>query len=386
LLLVLSGAAHGPTRLLFAVQLLLQIGAVFAACALLRGMGATQGLTLLVGALGLLPPFVQPAAYVLTENLAQFCVVLGLFGLVRFLDAGHRGWLLASSAAFGYAALTRPTFQLLTLGLCVLLGVLAAKNCSRTFPLRDAFLLVVGTVALVGAWAAYSQIRFGTPGTTSTLGSNLANRGPDLYEGIPDPTTRRLFVNARNQAYVAGEAVAWAHFSTEPALKKELGLQSDHDMERWVRSQMLQAIAHHPVQYGQIVAGSLARFWFPVSGSLRLLRERPLQLAWYGVHLVVVALLALELFAFGAWIATVLAGLRTDEQTRRAWVLWTLCAAVVVYNALISCALETGETRYRTSTEILLPLAAAAGIVASRGLFRTLVAIRTKISRGAPGS
>jgi hypothetical protein len=148
---------------------------------------------------------------------------------------------------------------------------------------------------------------------------------------------------------------------------------------------MLQAIAHHPVQYGQIVAGSLARFWFPVSGSLRLLRERPLQLAWYGVHLVVVALLALELFAFGAWIATVLAGLRTDEQTRRAWVLWTLCAAVVVYNALISCALETGETRYRTSTEILLPLAAAAGIVASRGLFRTLVAIRTKVSRGAPG-
>lgn len=359
------------------------MAAVFLACATLRGIGATQGLTLAVGLIGLLPPYVLASGYMLTETLTQCCLVLGIFCVARFLEGRRVGWLLGASAGFGYAALTRPTFQLLALGLGLVLVAITRWSGERPFRARDALALVAGTAVLVGAWVVYNEIHFVVPGTTSTLGVNLANLGPDLYEGIPDPTTRRLFVDARNAAYLAGEPVAWAHFSTQPALQKELGLRTGAEVERWVRKQMVAAILSHPIQYAQIVAGSLARFWFPATGTFPLLRERPLQLAWYGLHVVLMALLGVELFCFGAWITTTLAGIRTDEQTRRAWILWTLCAAVVAYNAFFSCALETGETRYRMSTEILLPLTAAAGLVASRGLFRALAAIATKMSRAA---
>lgn len=385
ILLLLTGASTEPTRSLFIVQLLLQIASVILVCVTLRSVGAGDGLVLTSGVIGLLPPFVQNAGYLLSETLAQFCIVLGVAALQRFLEREGRAWLLAASVAFGYAALTRPTFQLAALVLGALLLLLTRRTGSRVFRVRDAFVLLIGTLVLVGGWALYNESRFGVPGTISTLGFNLANRCPDLYEEIPDPVTRRIFVEARNEAYVSGKAVPWAHFAAQPRLMSELGMRSKAEIEPWIRKQMTRAILGHPVRYAEIVAGSLARFWFPVTGSLPLLRERPLRRVWYAVHFLLISLLAAEVMAFGSWILVTLAGIRSDDQTRRAWTLWSICALVVLYNALISCMLETGETRYRTSTELLLLLAGGAGIVAARGLFRVLAAAAKRIATRAQG-
>ncbi len=382
LLLAATGSTQEGTRTLFLVQLLLQAAAVLLMCAALRRAGASQGWTLVAGVVGMLPPYVQSSASVLTESLTQFCLVVAVVCLQRFLDGGAGGWLAAASFAFGYAALTRPTFLLAAPFLAVVLFPLTRGSARREWSLSAAAGLVAGTIVLAGGYSFYSQVRFGQ--SPSTLGFNLANRCPELYEAIPDPVTRRILVAARNDAYVNGRSVPWSHFAAQERLVAELGIPPEQ-LERWYRRQFSRAILAHPVEYAEIVAGSFARFWFPAGGSLPLLSERTFRGLWYAVHFAVVGVLALEAALFGAWWLCGRAGLPRDSRTDAAWGLWATCAGLILGNALVSCLLETGETRYRTSTELLLVLAAAVGIVAVRGLSHTLRAAALKLG-GRPGS
>lgn len=376
ILLRLAGATEGPTRELFLFQLLLQVAAVFLACAALRAVGAGTALTVAIGVVGLLPPYVLRSAFVLTENLAQFCVVLAVASLQRFLDRRRAVWLALSSLAFGYAAMTRPTFQLASVAAGLLLWLLAARTRAVAFSFREALALMAGTVFLIGAYAGYNLSRYGVPGTTSTLGLNLADLGPSLYEQIPDPITRRLLVEARNDAYVHGRSVEWAHYRAYDRLIAERHMTPE-EIEPWVRGQLLRAIRGHPIQYLQAVAVSASRFWFPAAADLPLLREKRFQLFWYALHFLVVGLLAAETFAFAAWFLLAGAGVRFSEALHRPWVLWFVSMTVVLYNAAVSCFLETGEVRFRSATEMLLLLAAGAGVVGARRLLWALPLLKT---------
>ncbi len=371
ILLLLSGASEQPTRRLFLIQLVLQILAVFLACAALRSIGAGLTLVVAVGLLGLLPPFVLRSAFVLTENLTQFCVVLAVACLQRFLDRGRAAWLVLSSFAFGYAALTRPALQLAAVALGLLLWLLRIRTRSFAFSFPRALLLMGGTIVLVGGYAVVNEVRFGSSGTTTTLGFNLADLCPSLYGEIPDPTTRRLLVQERNDAYVAGRAVEWAHYRAYDRLLAELH-KTPEEIEPWLRAQLTRAILSHPIQYLQAVSVSVTRFWFPAAGDLPLLREKRYQILWWPLHFFLMGLLAAEGLVFGAWFLLANFGARFNESINRAWILWFVCMAVVLYNAAVSCLFEIGEVRFRSATEMLLLLAAGAGIVGSGRLFRTL--------------
>jgi hypothetical protein len=371
LLLGAVGAAQGPTRLLFLVQLLLQVASVYLACAALRSAGAGTALTVVVGLIGLLPPYVYRSAYLLTENLAQFCVVLAVACLQRFLVRGGEGWLILSSLALGYAAMTRPTFLLVAVALGALLLLLRTATKTFAFAPRQALLLVAGTVLLVGGYAAVNEVKFGVSGTTGTLGFNLADLCPNLYDEIPDPILRRLFVQARNDAYVHGRAVEWAHYRAYDQIMLERHMQRD-ELEPFFRAQLTHVILTHPLQYLQAVTGSIVRFTLPASANLPLMREKRYQLLWFGIHSLVMSTLIAESFVFGAWCLLAGFGTKFNEAINRAWVLWFASMAIILYNAAVSCAIEIGEVRFRNATEMLLLLAAGAGIVGSRRLFRTL--------------
>ena len=371
ILLRAVGASNGPTRPLFVVQILLQVASVFLACAALRSAGAGTALTVAVGLLGLLPPYVYRSAFVLTENLAQFCAVLAVACLQRFLVRGGAGWLAISSLALGYAALTRPTFLLAAVALGVLLLLLRIGTRTFAFAPRQAVLLVAGTALLVGSYAAVNAIKFGVSGTTGTLGFNLSDLCPNLYESIPDPTMRRLYVQERNDAYVNGRAVEWAHYRTYDQLIQEYHLKPE-ELEPFLRAQLTRAILGHPIQYLQAVTASIVRFTFPATAKLPLMREKRYQILWFALHFLVMGTLFAESFVFGVWALLAGSGVRFNEAINRAWILWFASMAVVLYNAAVSCAIEMGEVRFRNATEMLLLLAAGAGIVGSRRLFRTL--------------
>jgi 4-amino-4-deoxy-L-arabinose transferase-like glycosyltransferase len=375
ILLRAVGAANGPTRRLFLVQLLLQIAAVYLACAALRSAGAGTALTVVVGLIGLLPPYVYRSTFVLTESLAHFCVVLAVACLQRFLVRGGAGWLALSSLALGYAALTRPTFLLAAVALGVLLLLLRIGTKTFAFSLRQAVFLVAGTVVLVGSYAVMNEARYGTTGTTGTLGYNLADLCPPLYDSISDPTLRRLFVQVRNEAYLEGRAVEWAHYRAYDELLREKPMKRE-ELEPFLRAQLKHVILTHPIQYLQAVTASIVRFSFPATADLPLMHEKRYELFWFPLHFLLVGTILVESFVFGAWALLAGFGVRFNEAINRAWVLWFASMAVVLYNAAVSCAIEIGEVRFRSATEMLLLLAAGAGIVGSRRLFRMLPSLK----------
>src|SRR6187455_402074 len=69
-LLALTGASDAPTRTLFYVSLLLHFGSVWLLGLALYACGASTRALIAFGILLTLPPYVEPAGYVMTENLA----------------------------------------------------------------------------------------------------------------------------------------------------------------------------------------------------------------------------------------------------------------------------------------------------------------------------
>ena len=72
---------------------------------------------ILFGFILLLPPYVESAAYVLTENLTEAMLVAGFVSFVFWFLHKKGIWIFVSALTVGYAALTRPTYQLLALAM-----------------------------------------------------------------------------------------------------------------------------------------------------------------------------------------------------------------------------------------------------------------------------
>jgi hypothetical protein len=96
LLLVVTGATAHSTGLLLAVSLLLHLASAWLLAVVLRAAGLGPRWLLVFGGVLVLPPYVEPAGWVLTENLAQFTLVAGFGCLVLGLAPSRIVLLLAS--------------------------------------------------------------------------------------------------------------------------------------------------------------------------------------------------------------------------------------------------------------------------------------------------
>jgi hypothetical protein len=111
LLVGLSGASQAPTRLLFHLSLLLHFASIWLLACVLHAAGVTEKMLYLFGFLLLLPPYVEPAGYVLTENLIQFVLTLAFVGLVYWCLYRDKYWLMLAAMAIAYSGLTRPRIK-----------------------------------------------------------------------------------------------------------------------------------------------------------------------------------------------------------------------------------------------------------------------------------
>ena len=116
LLLLLTGANRSP-RTLFFVSLLLHFVSIWLLGIVLYRAGLTQSKLNLFSLILLLPPFVEPAAYILSENLTEAMLVAAFVSFIFWHLNKRIIWILISSASIGYAALTRPTYQVLALAM-----------------------------------------------------------------------------------------------------------------------------------------------------------------------------------------------------------------------------------------------------------------------------
>ncbi len=371
LLLMLTGSTQSPTRRLFFVSLLLHFGAIWLLANVLNRAGPSEIMLTLFGFLLLLPPYVESAAYVLTENLTEAILVTVFIGLVLWYLNDQTVWLIISSITIGFSALTRPTYQLLALAVLFYLSILRCLFPSATLNWRRVayagLILVTSSAVIVGGYAFYNYRNFGYFTVTPKFGLTLSLKTAHFVERLPDEYAdiRKVLVEARDNELLTsplhrGNIYIW---SAVPSLKKLTGLEVPELSDYMLRLNIL-LIKQAPLSFLEDVVSAFGSFALPSSGKLANFDSRIFQLIWGVFNFGLMGGVALNLTVLlGAMFLFAVSRLRHcnfGESLNELHVLFSqgivygLAATIVAYTALISCVFEVGDPRYRVPTDSLI--------------------------------
>ncbi|MGE5357937.1 MAG: hypothetical protein ACM3NQ_02900 [Bacteroidales bacterium] len=370
LLLVLTGSAHHATLSLLVVSLLMHLASVWLLAVTLRKAGVGPGWLIAFGALLVLPPFVEPAAWLMTENLAQFVLVVALACLVHGFATTRVALLLASGLAFGYAALTRPAYQAVAVVLSAGLLLLPVTIRSANFAFRDAVkaagLVVAGSALVVGSMAYVNYARFQYFGLVPSIGFHLTTKTWTFFEQLPDEyaTVRDAFVARRNiEVQRRGSTPTQVIWNAKKDLLAATGLTGPQ-LSRYLLKANLVLIRKAPIAYLQEVARSLALYWFPQANLLASMGSSTLRLIWAALQAAIVAFFFLQAMVLGSVVAFDASRRRCGGRARTfvsaiqatapQVLAYLLAIGIVFYTMLLSCFLDIGEPRQRRPTELLI--------------------------------
>ena len=355
-LLALTGSTEAPTRALFYASLFFHFASLWLLAMALHASGVSERMLTAFGILLALPPYVEPAGYVMTENLAQFALAAGLTGLVMWFRARRVAWLVAASLAIAYAGLTRPVYQMLAFalaaGLVLFPGAVRRLGLTYRDAVAAAAALVVTSVLILGGLCVRNSVAFGYFGVAPTFGFHLSTKTTSLLERLPDKysVARDILIRERDAQLVKpggkhnGTQAIW-HARDE--LSKATGL-STPQLSAYLVRMNLELIAQSPVEYLEDVARAFAAYWFPAAGPLASLGSSALRWLWALLHLAVVAVLIVTPGVVMRAMAT------RGSEPSHIFVAWLLSAGIVIYTMLLSCFLDIGEPRQRRPTDVLL--------------------------------
>ena len=387
ILLLLTASSQSPKRALFFVSLLLHFASIWLLAAVLYRAGVTGIMLNLFVLILLLPPYVESAAYVLTENLTEAMLVTGFVSFVFwFLD--KRGiWIFVSTLTVGYAALTRPMYQLLALAMVGYLLTVTFLFDWTPMKWRDAIkgclILLSGSTILVGGYSYVNYRSFGYFGITPVLGLALSQKTPRVLERLPDEyaLVREALIRGRNLKVLTSPehtGYDYIHIAV-PELSKITGLHGVQLSNYMLRINLL-LIQKAPLQYLLEVVWAFGYYWFPSSTDLANMNSRSVQLLWAVIHFLLIGGFFFNMFVLiGAAIYIKMclrvSPLGTPEPVREMGriqlqgFIYALAGTIVIYSVAIACSIEAGIPRYRAPTDALIVFMFFLGT----GLWRCLV-------------
>lgn len=399
-LLLLTGSSQQPTRLLFFAQLLLHFSAAWLLSSALLRITGSASLALMFGLVMALPPYVEPAAYVLTESLTEFTLAVAFTSLVYWVLRPIRSFhLVLIGGSLAFAALTRPVYQLLPLTICgvlILIGIVGRNKALKATRFRAAIVIPVISLIPVVALAFFNLLRFSYFGITPNLGLNLATRTASFVEKLPSDygQVRDTLVRVRNEHLITGSShTAYQYLgSALKDLEQITGLKSYPDLANYLLRLNVTLIVSHPLNYLNTVGRDMASYWLPYGGQLSSMGVNGIQLVWSGLHFVVLAVfisvlvLVAGVVAFG--LAREYVG-KTDEvreagEAVRAQgtrlVSFALAAAIVFYTMALTVLIDTGDPRHRVPTDALVIVMCVIGVQSWWEI------VRTEAGKGGKGA
>jgi hypothetical protein len=372
ILLLLTGSSHSPNRTLFFVSLLLHFASIWLLAIVLYRAGLNEMKLNLFSLILLLPPFVEPAAYVLTETLAEAMLVVAFASLIFWHLNKRSIWILISAASIGYAALTRPTYQLLALAVAawlVLARFLFPRAATRSRDVVQASLILIsGSILIIGGYAFFNYRSFGYFGITAKLGLSLTQKTVHVIERLPDEyaATREVLIRQRNVDLLASGGTSLGYISN---VVPELTRITGFDMVRlsnYMLKLNLLLIQKAPLNYLREVVWAFGSYSFPSSTTLANFDSRPVQFVWGALHFFLMAAFACTLIVLvGA--AIYISKCKRFVKQRNNIILnserrlvhaqafsYGLAGTIVIYTAAISCFIDAGDARHRVPTDVII--------------------------------
>jgi hypothetical protein len=395
LLLALTGSSQSPNRTLFFASLLLHFSSIWLLASLLYRAGLTEMRLNLFSLILLLPPFVEPAGYVLSENLAEAMLVTGFVSFILWYLNQKTIWMLISAVTTGYAALTRPTYQVLALavvGYLLLVRVLLPWAAVKWRDLIKASLILISvSIVMVGGYAFLNYRNFGYFVVTPKLGLSLSIKTVRVIDRLPDEyaAIREILIRARNADLVTGEDVGYMYiWGAVPELTKITGFEQPQLSDYMLKLNWM-LIQKAPLNYLREVFWAFGTYWLPSSSTLANFNSRSVQLLWGLIHFLLVGAFALNLiFLLGAAIYLKVTNLFGRHVSRLPLkelrlihfqgLMYGLAGMIVFYTAAVSCLIEVGDPRYRLPTDALIVFMLFLGT----HLWRRLINLTIEISSG----
>jgi len=369
------GSAYTPTKSLFVAGLLTHFLVVCMLMSILRHFNLPTMIVLISAVLLLLPPYVQSAALVMTENLTEFALMSAAWLLFWALKQNH--WFSSGIAgvAIAAAALVRPTYQFLwvafALSVCLasLLSGAGKRQVKSNLAMLGITLLLV--LAMLGAYSGYNQKRFGFFGLTYALGVNLCDKTALFVDALPESyePLRSSLIRQRDASLLHGkshtaEQYPWDHWEE---LKTDLN-QNDLALAKKLARANAELIARNPLSYLLSVAKAAVSLLFPYVTRAVGGQSAMAQAAWSGLHFVVIGVFLVQLilvFGVELWTQS-LRGIGAAAERCETAYLWRLAyllsLAIVAYTIVVSALTDSGNPRYRSPTDPLLVMNAALGI------------------------
>jgi len=371
LLMILTGSADHPSRWFFYVSLSLHVLSVAMMAYLLRRLGISARLVLLFTLFGLLPPFVEPAAYVASEAASQFTIVLVFTAVVLWLMEPRWIWFVIASLALPLAAQVRPAYELFPLAL---IGCLAVGYACGLFPkvTRRKLILIAAVPALLSfaaqaVWSGINYLNFGYYGTSRMLPIALSTKSGDVLEFLPaqygelktilipyrDQNLTEPFGDHRGEEYI---------YRAMPEILRHFGGDLTAATVN-LKAAFIYLVEHKPMSFVGNGLRSFGLFVMPneceLCGSNGLSRSLTAMLQ-IGLELVFllqsVALIGMGLiYAPLRMISRV--GLSSPNPDSGGYIReWAFGfgVVIVVYTAVVSCFMGIGISRYRQTVDLLM--------------------------------
>ncbi len=387
LLLVLTASSQSPNRTLFFVSLLLHFASIWLLASVLYCAGLAEMTLNMFGLILLLPPYVEPAAYVLSENLAEAMLVAGFVSFIFWSMHKRTIWILISALTIGYAGLTRPTYQVLALAMVGYLLIVSFlfhwTPVKWKDMIRGSLILICGSVVIVGGYAFLNYKSFGYFGVTPKLGLTLSLKTATFIERLPDEyaVIRETLIRARNAELVTAASHTGSNYiwGTVPELIKITGFDYRQLSDYMLRVNLL-LIQKAPLQYLQEVVWAFGTYWFPPSGKLANLNSRSVQFLWAAIHFCLMGGFAFNLILLVGAAIYIKKCKQFVNQGNNVLIsklrliysqglMYGLAGTIVIYTAAVSCLIELGDPRYRIPTDGLIVFMLFLGT----GLWRRLV-------------
>jgi len=386
LLLLVTGSTPTPGTALVVTQLVLHALAVALFVGLLLRVRAGRAPMVAFVAVALLPPFVEHAAFVLSESMTQFFVVAGLVGFARWLLGGHWAWLVTGALALGCASLVHPADQLLWLLLPVLAllwsVLMPSGSIASGRALAGAAVVAAVAVPILGGVMAWNATRFDYAGISPMLGVTLSHKTVRVLEKLPDEYNgvREILIRHRDAALldpVTGHLGLAYIFRALPELEAKTGLRGPA-LSRYLVKMNLALIRRAPMDYVDEVLRSAIWFWSPGVTDQSGFGSGALKAAFNGLRaLVLVAFGSTLVLLAGPTVLLILRAKRTagtaSPPATDAWapllVIW-LSLGAIAYSCLISITLTAAVYRLRIPVD--LPILAC--VVLGPATWRALVA------------
>jgi len=382
LLLLLTASGEVPKRILFFLSLLLHCTSIWILASVLYTSGLTETMLCLFGILLLLPPYVEPAAYVLTENLTEFMLVAGFGSFVLWSLRGKTIWLVIAALAIGYAGLTRPTYQALAFAIAGSLFVMPVlfrfSNTVIKNTIKASLVMICVSAILAGGYSFINYIKFDYFGLSPLMPFALSTRTARVIERLPDEyaTVREVLVRDRDALLVArGSEHIGTDYLSNPDLIQELtdltGLQKPQ-LAKYILHINLLLIRKAPLNYLYDVACAFANFWFPSSTVLANMNSPFIQLCWGVINFCIIGIFILTLVAFIGGLPYMMIYKQWAVRGDRALLqeltvsqlqgyVYIFAGTIIIYTALTSSFFHIGLPRYRVPTDGFIILMAFLG-------------------------